>query len=194
MRLLVATRNPGKLVEIRQLLADLPVEVLSIADVPDAPEVDEDLPTLEGNARKKAETLAAFSGLPTLADDTGLEVEALGGRPGVHSARFAGPEADDAANRSRLLEELRGIDGRKARFRTVVAFAERGSCRFFEGTCEGAIADGPRGSGGFGYDALFVPDGSDRTFAELDAASKNAISHRGQALRAFSSYLHTRLA
>jgi XTP/dITP diphosphohydrolase len=194
MRLLVATRNPGKLAEFRQLLGDLPVVVVPIDELDGAPDVVEDQPTLEGNARKKAETLAACSGLPTLADDTGLEVDALGGRPGVFSARYAGPEEDPAANRRLLLAELAGREDRSARFRAVIAFAEGGSCRLFEGICEGRIAETPRGDGGFGYDPLFVPGGEDLTFAELDPRAKNAISHRGRALRLFSEYLHERIA
>lgn len=194
MRILIATRNPGKLAEFRQILTDLPVEIVSIDELDAPPEVEEDEPTLEGNARKKADTLASHSGLPTLADDTGLEVDALSGAPGVHSARFAGPGADDAANRAKLLVELDGRRDRSARFRTVLAFVEGGSCRLFEGTCEGRIIEAPRGDGGFGYDPLFVPEGSDRTFAELEPEAKNAVSHRGRALRRFSTYLHHRLA
>jgi len=192
MRLLIATGNKGKLAEFRQLLADLPIEIVSIYDLDGAPDVIEDRDTLEGNAEKKARTLAEFSGLPTLADDTGLEVDALDGRPGVHSARFAGPEEDPAKNRKRLLEELRGRKDRTARFRAVLAFVEDGSCRLFEGTCEGAIGETERGTGGFGYDPLFVPEGSPFTFAELGPDAKNAISHRGRALRKFSDFLHGR--
>lgn len=194
MHLLVATRNRGKLAEFRQLLRDLPVTVVAMDEIPGAPEVVEDLPTLEGNAEKKARTLAEFSGLPTLADDTGLEVDALGGRPGVYSARYAGPEEDPAANRRLLLDELRGRPDRSARFRAVIAFVEGGSCRLFEGTCEGRIAEAPRGEGGFGYDPLFIPEGSELTFAELDPVAKNAVSHRGRALRLFSTHLHELLA
>lgn len=178
---------------MKALLADLPVELLTVADFPEAPDVEEDAPTLEGNAAKKALALYEHTGLASLADDTGLEVSALDGRPGVHSARYAGPDADDAANRSLLRQELTGHADRTAQFRTVVAFAENGEVRYFEGICKGSILDAERGSGGFGYDALFVPGGESETFAEMNAAVKNAISHRGRALRAFSEYLQARL-
>ena len=192
-RLVLATRNAGKVAELQALLAELPVELVSAADLEGAPEVDEDQPTLDGNARKKAATLYAFSGLPALADDTGLEVDALGGRPGVHSARYAGPAAIDADNRARLLADLRDAADRSARFRTVLAFADGGEVRLFEGVCEGRILERERGTGGFGYDALFVPEGFDRTFAELPPEEKNAVSHRGRALRAFAAYLRQRM-
>lgn len=193
LTIVLATRNPGKVAELRALLADLPVELVSAAEVEGAPEVEEDAPTLEGNARKKAEELHAHTGLPALADDTGLEVDALGGAPGVHSARFAGPSADDTANRARLLRDLDGSADRTARFRTVLAFADGGEVRFFEGVCEGQITESERGAGGFGYDALFQPEDETRTFAEMPAEAKNAVSHRGRALRAFADFLHDRL-
>ncbi|WP_457652972.1 RdgB/HAM1 family non-canonical purine NTP pyrophosphatase [Rhodocaloribacter sp.] len=193
MEIVLATRNPGKVREVRALLAGLPVTLRTAASFEDAPEVLEDAPTLEGNARKKALALHRHTGLPTLADDTGLEVTALGGRPGVHSARFAGPDADDAANRAKLLRELSGAADRSARFRTVVAFVEDGEVRLFEGVCPGRILEEERGAGGFGYDALFVPEGETRTFAELGPAEKNAVSHRGRALRKLAAYLRERL-
>jgi XTP/dITP diphosphohydrolase len=194
LTIVLATRNPGKVAEMRALLAGLPVVLRPASDFREAPAVEEDAPTLEGNARKKALALHAFTGLPALADDTGLEVDALGGRPGVHAARYAGPDADDAANRRRLRRELAGAADRAARFRTVIAYAEGGDVRFFEGTCEGQILEAERGTGGFGYDALFLPTGQDATFAQLSPAAKNAISHRGRALRAFAAYLRARLA
>ena len=143
---------------------------------------------------KKPKPLHAHTGLPALADDTGLEVGALGGRPGVRSARFAGPHADDAANRARLLRELAGHADRAAQFRTVIALAEGGDVRYFEGVCRGLIIEEERGTGGFGYDALFVPEGEARTFAEMRQEEKNAISHRGRALREVAAYLRDRLA
>ena len=194
MRIVLATRNPGKVAELRALLADLPVDLVSASEVEGAPEVDEDAPTLEGNAQKKAWALHAHTGLPALADDTGLEVDALGGAPGVHSARFAGPDADAEANRIRLLRDLAGADDRAARFRTVLAFADGGDVQFFEGICEGRITNVERGEGGFGYDALFQPEGETRTFAEMPAEAKNRISHRGRALEGFAAYLHRRLS
>ncbi len=190
--LVLATRNPGKAAELQALLADLPVTLRLAADFPGAPEVPEDATTLEGNAARKARALQAFTGLPTLADDTGLEVEALGGQPGVHSARFAGPQATDADNRALLLRRLQGVENRRARFRTVLAFApDARTLHLFEGVCSGWILEEERGSGGFGYDSLFVPEGYTQTFAEMPLAMKNRISHRGQALRAFLSFLRT---
>ncbi len=194
LTIILATRNPGKVAEIRALLAEVPVELLAAADVKGAPDVDEDAPTLEGNAGKKARALHTHTGLPALADDTGLEVDALGGRPGVHSARYAGPAATDAANRARLRRDLAGASDRAAQFRTVVAFAEAETVQYFEGVCKGRLLDEERGDGGFGYDALFVPDGETRTFAELTPAEKNALSHRGRALRAFAEYLQERFS
>ncbi len=194
MKIVLATRNPGKVAELRALLADLPVELVSAAEIAGAPEVEEDAPTLEGNARKKAEALHHHTGLPALADDTGLEVDALGGAPGVHSARFAGDEADSEVNCKRLLRELAQAEDRRARFRTVLAFAEGDDVRFFEGVCPGAITAVERGEGGFGYDSVFVPCGETQTFAEMPAVAKNWISHRGRALKEFAAYLHDRLS
>ena len=192
MRLVLATRNPGKVAELAARLGDA-ADLISAADVPGAPEVVEDADTLRGNAEKKARALHAHTGLPALADDTGLEVDALDGAPGVWSARFAGADADDAANRALLLDRLGGRDDRSARFRTVLAFADSAGVRFFDGVCEGSITEAEAGTGGFGYDALFRPaDGDGRTFAEMDAAEKNEISHRGRALDAFSRWLTSR--
>jgi XTP/dITP diphosphohydrolase len=193
LEIVLATRNSGKVEEMKALLADLPVTFFTVADYPDAPDVEEDAPTLQGNAAKKARALHAHTALAALADDTGLEVAALDGRPGVHSARYAGPEANDAPNRALLRKELSGHTDRTAQFRTVIAFMENGQLRTFEGICKGHIIDEERGSGGFGYDALFVPEGATQTFAEMDAAAKNAMSHRGRALRAFAAYLQDRL-
>lgn len=190
MTLLLSTRNSGKIAEIRLLLSDLPIALRSVSEIDGAPFVEEDAGTLEGNARKKAETLYNFAGLPALADDTGLEVNALGGLPGVRSARFAGPSADDAANRRKLLTDMQGVRNRAARFRTVIALVDETGARFFEGVCRGTIIDEERGSKGFGYDRIFVPEGGNRTFAELDAEEKNAVSHRGASLRCLAAYLH----
>jgi XTP/dITP diphosphohydrolase len=194
LSLVLATRNPHKVAEIRDLLTDSPVQLLP-ADALDAPpEVEEDASTLQGNARKKAMALHRHTGQPALADDTGLEVDALQGAPGVHTARFAGPDATPSDNNEKLLRALREADTRRARFRTVVAFVADGDdTHYFEGVCEGSIADAPRGEQGFGYDPLFVPDGEQRTFAEMSAAQKNAISHRKRALHRFATFLHERL-
>jgi len=186
MKLLVATRNRHKLDEIRAILSLPGIELIG-ADVhtPPLPEVVEDAATFEGNAIKKARTLCDASGLWTLADDSGLEVDFLGGAPGVFSARYAGEGAGDAANNARLLRELEGVDDRRARFRCVLALAAPdGRVWTVEGRCEGRIARAPSGAGGFGYDPLFHPDGGTCSFAELTPAEKNRISHRARALAA----------
>ena len=192
MRLVLATRNPGKVSELAARLADLDVELVSATDLA-APPVEEDADTLEGNAEKKARALFDHAGLPALADDTGLEVDALDGRPGVRSARYAGAEADDAANRRRLRAELDGAGSRAARFRTVLAYVDGGGLRTFDGVCEGAITTEESGTGGFGYDSVFRPaQGDGRTFAEMTADEKNRISHRGRALDAFVAWMRDR--
>lgn len=193
MKIILATRNPGKIQEMRQLLAGLPVDLISAADLETAPDVAESADTLEGNALKKAETLHRMTGLPTLADDTGLEVAALDGQPGVHSARYAGPTATDRDNREKLLRMLNGVDNRAARFRTVIAYIDDEGVHTFEGLCAGTISHEERGEGGFGYDPIFVPEGVTQTFAEMSALEKNQISHRGGALREFQAYLRERL-
>lgn len=193
MRIILATRNPGKVDELRAMLADLPVELVSAAEIAGAPEVEELAATIEGNASAKARALSVHTGLPALADDTALEVDALGGLPGVHSARFAGSGADDAANRALLLRQLEGSRDRRARFRTVLAFANQGALQLFEGVCEGQITTEARGAHGFGYDPVFQPDGAAQTFAEMPSAQKNAISHRRRALDAFTEYLRALL-
>ena len=183
MKLVLASRNRKKLEEIRVLFHLPELEVVCAVDVPGAPEVEEDGDTFEANAIKKAVALARAAGAWSLADDSGLEVDALGGAPGVRSARYAGEPADDAANNRKLLEDLGGRADRSARFRCVIALASpSGAARTVSGACEGRIIAAPRGAGGFGYDPLFVPIGFEQTFAELDAAAKNRISHRGQAL------------
>ncbi len=188
-QIVLATRNPGKVAELRHALSDLGITLLSAADFLDVPPVEEDADTLAGNALKKALALHTHTGLPALADDTGLEVDTLNGRPGVYSARYAGPAEDPVANRALLLQEMDGRPDRAARFRTVMALAVNGTVQYFEGTCEGEILDHERGEGGFGYDAVFQPAGLDRTFAELSKSEKNAISHRGKAVRAFIEHL-----
>lgn len=185
MKLVIATRNRHKLDEIRAILGPSGPELCSALDFPEIPDVVEDGDTFEANAVKKAEALHRATGLWAMADDSGLEVDALGGAPGVRSARYAGEPACHRSNNEKLLAALRGTAARAARFRCVIALAGPGfETATVEGRCEGVIADAPRGHGGFGYDPLFVPAGHERTFAELDAAIKNRISHRARALAA----------
>jgi XTP/dITP diphosphohydrolase len=189
-RLVLGTRNPGKVEELRALLADLPLALIPSSTLEAPPSVEEDAGTLDGNARKKAEAFRAHTGASALADDTGLEVAALDGRPGVHTARFAGPNASAEDNKQRLLEVMAGETNRRAQFRTVVALAEAdGPMHTFKGVCEGTITTAPRGDGGFGYDSLFQPDGHDQTFAEMPSEAKNDISHRRRALDALHQFL-----
>lgn len=190
--LVVATSNRGKLQEIRSLLDGVVDTVRCAADFTEFPETIEDGSTFRDNALKKAREAMRFSGLPALADDSGLVVDVLGGRPGVHSARFAGEGAGDAANNRRLLEELNGIpaDRRQAAFVCVLAFVSpEGHEQVFSGRIGGAILTAEHGEGGFGYDPLFLVDGFDRTMAELSLQEKNLISHRGQALQHFRAFL-----
>ncbi len=183
--LLIASRNRHKCEEIRALLSVPGLRVVSAADSPELPEVEEDGVTFEENAVKKAVTLATLTGRWALADDSGLEVEALGGAPGVRSARYAGEPPDYAANNRKLLTALDHAPSRRARFRCVLALAAPdGTARTVEGACEGIIAEAERGGHGFGYDPLFVPTGFAQTFAEMAPAEKNALSHRGRALAA----------
>ena len=196
MKFLIATRNAHKLQEIRAIF-DTPstmlktgseLEVCSALDFPNVPDTIEDRDTLEGNAIKKAQELCAATGLMTLADDSGLEVDALGGAPGVYSARYAGEPCSYENNNAKLLRELDGKNNRRARFRTVMALARPGEEPLtVEGICPGVIIDELRGEHGFGYDPLFIPDGFDQTFAELPSDVKNKISHRANALAAFSN-------
>lgn len=182
------TGNRKKIGEILQILGET-FEVRNFGDLPEIPEVEETEPTLEGNAKLKAEAFYKITGLPTFADDTGLEVDALDGEPGVYSARYAGPEGNPEKNMAKLLQELDGISLRSAAFRTVIAWHDGTETRFFEGSLHGQILLAPRGTNGFGYDPLFVPDGYDRTLAEMEADEKNAISHRGKAVRKFAAFL-----
>ncbi len=189
-QIVLATSNRGKINEIRDLLKDIEVVLLSNEEL-DAPlpDVVEDAVSLEGNARKKAEVALAHAGIPALADDTGLEVDALSGDPGVRSARYAGEDCNAARNRRKLLDALDGAAQRSARFRTVIALADLSGTLVFEGLCEGRIATEERGSGGFGYDAIFIPNGSSKTFAEMSVDEKNRISHRAMALNRLRDFL-----
>ena len=186
MRILIATMNEGKLREYQRLLGNVPdLKLETMASLARRVEVEEDHETFVGNARKKATEIAAVAGVPCLADDSGLEVDALGGRPGVRSARYAGEGATDARNNEKLLEELSGVpDGKRAaRFRCaiVVVDADGQELAATDGACEGHIGREPKGSHGFGYDPLFIPDGYAQTMAELGPETKNQISHRAKA-------------
>ena len=183
MKILIASHNENKIEEIRAIF-DLPgVEWVSTADFPELADVVEDGDTFEANAVKKATELAKATGLWALGDDSGLEVTALGFAPGVHSARFAGEPCSHPANNEKLLRELAGAADRLARFRCVVALSDpSGRAEVVSGECPGRIIGELRGEEGFGYDPLFVPDGHERTFAEMGAEEKNRLSHRGRAL------------
>lgn len=184
--LLVASGNKGKLREFGELLQGLVDTILSPADFPGLPEVEEDGDTFEANALKKARSAAVFTGKPVLADDSGLSVDCLDGRPGVYSARFAGEGASDADNNALLLRELAGVpaERRAAAFHCVIALCQPdGSCQTFDGKLPGVILEAPRGSGGFGYDPLFLVPEYGETLSELSLEIKNAISHRGRAMQ-----------
>lgn len=191
MTIVLATRNPGKISEIEALLPG--VRCAPAGSFPGCPEPEESGRTFEENALIKARAVSRYTGRTALADDSGLEVDALNGAPGVRSARYAGDHASDGENLCRLLDALDGVDesGRTARFRCVVAVvAPDGGAWTAEGVCEGGILREPRGESGFGYDPVFVPAGYDKTFAELDAGVKNRISHRAMALRRIAEALN----
>ncbi len=182
--LLIATTNAGKMREFADLLRELPIRLRSLTNFPGVPEVSEDGTTYAANAAHKAVTLARWSRCAALADDSGLEVDALGGEPGVHSARYAGPGQDSAANIAKLLAALRGVPlaERAARFRCVIVVARPdGTTLIGEGACEGVIVDAPRGCGGFGYDPVFFYSPLGQTFAEIAPVVKNQLSHRARA-------------
>ncbi len=188
-KLVFATNNAHKLEEIRQIAGDR-YEILSLADIGCRDDIPETADTIEGNAVLKARWVSERYGYDCFADDTGLEVEALDGAPGVHSARYApGDGHDAAANMALLLHNLHGVDNRRARFLTVIALIQQGRLTTFEGIVNGSILTAPRGDGGFGYDPVFVPEGWDRTFAEASSQEKNEISHRGRATRKLIEYL-----
>ncbi|HIE11374.1 MAG TPA: RdgB/HAM1 family non-canonical purine NTP pyrophosphatase [Kiritimatiellae bacterium] len=195
MKVILASRNPDKLREMQSVLAFPGIEFLPVRALPGVPEVVEDGDTLEANAVKKARITAQITGSWALADDSGLEVYALNMKPGVHSARFAGKHGDYAANNRKLLELLRNVADRRARFRCVIALSSpAGRCRTVEGICAGCIADAPRGPHGFGYDPVFIPEGHLKTFAEMTPAEKNRLSHRFRAARAARRAWHSLLS
>jgi XTP/dITP diphosphohydrolase len=194
VQLVVATRNKKKIQEIKRILEGMPVELLTLDDFPGCPEVLEDADSFRGNAMKKASAVAHFTKKPALSDDSGLEVYALHGAPGVLSARYAGEDADDRKNLDKLLSEMQDVEEnrRGACFVCCIALAfPDGREETFEGRREGRIGRKPRGSNGFGYDPVFYPEGQERTFAEMTSDEKDALSHRGMALREFRAYFAT---
>lgn len=188
MKLVFATHNPGKLQEVREMLAPK-YDVIGLHDLNDHEDIIEDAPTLEGNAIIKAQTVWERHGLPCFSDDTGLEIDALNGAPGVYSARYAGPAKDPQDNMDKVLLELEGVANRGAQFRTAVALHWNGEYAIFEGIVRGTIATERMGAKGFGYDPIFIPEGHQSSFAQMDAVAKNAISHRGRAIRALVDFL-----
>ena len=191
-KLVLATGNWNKVAELKIILRDLQLQIATIDDYPGLVMPEEDRPDFVGNAAKKAEVVSGFTGEIALADDSGLEVEALGGRPGVHSARYAGEAGDYEANNQKLLSELEGLprERRGARFACAIAIAVPGDKTYVvEEYCPGRIAESLRGEGGFGYDPLFIYEPAGVSFAEMSAEAKNKVSHRGRALRSASELL-----
>ncbi len=196
LELVIATRNKKKIEEIRRILDGMPLTLYSLDDFPGCPEVEEDQDTFEGNAVKKAAAVCRHTGKLSIADDSGLEVYALGGAPGVFSARYSGT-GNDRENLEKVLCELQGVERerRGARFVCVIALAfPDGRVETFQGSVEGRIGIEPRGVSGFGYDPVFYPEGHERTFAEMGPREKDALSHRGMALRSLRTYLSSLMA
>jgi len=188
MKLVFATNNQHKLKELQAILGGH-FELLSLKDIGCEEEIPEEQPTLEGNARQKAEYIYERYGYSCFADDTGLEIDALNGEPGVYSARYAGEAKDPQANMDKVLAKLKNEGNRKARFRTVISLALDGDEKQFEGIVEGEITRKKRGGSGFGYDPVFLPNGYEQTFAEMDLSDKNEISHRARAVQKLVEYL-----
>ena len=186
--LVLATRNQGKISEFKKLLSRSEIEIKSLMDFGPLPPVVEDGETFEDNAYKKAHFTAKVLGFPALADDSGLRVEALGGLPGVNSARYAGENATDGENNQKLLEAMKGVRNRKASFECVIAIAVPGGpALIYKGSCDGEISHEPRGKNGFGYDPLFYYPPLRKTFAEISTEAKNGVSHRGEAMAELKS-------
>jgi XTP/dITP diphosphohydrolase len=190
MKLVFATNNQHKLKELQAILGES-FDLLSLKDIGCLEEIPEEKPTLEGNARQKALHVFKKYGFPCFADDTGLEIEALDGEPGVYSARYAGEAKDPQANMDKVLEKLKNKNNRKAQFRTVISLILDGHENQFEGIVSGEITREKRGGSGFGYDPVFLPDGFDNTFAEMSPDDKNKISHRARAVQKLVDYLKT---
>ncbi|EHP45488.1 non-canonical purine NTP pyrophosphatase [Odoribacter laneus] len=191
MKLVFATNNRHKLEEITRMLKDK-YEIISLEEIGCREEIPEDYETLQENALEKARYVKEHYGYDCFADDTGLEIEALGNRPGVYSARYAGPAKNSEDNMHKVLGEMKGEENRKARFRTVIALLLGGEEHFFEGIVEGKILEQQQGEIGFGYDPIFCPEGYRQSFAEMPMEQKNQISHRGQAVRKLAEFLSRR--
>jgi len=192
--IVLATRNTKKIEEIKRITAGMPINIFTLEDYPGCPDVEEDGSTFEENAVKKAATVAKYTGKPALADDSGLEVDALNGAPGTFSARYAGEGADDRKNVEKLLKDMQFLKDRKARFVCCIALAyPDGHINTFYGYVRGSIGTEPRGFKGFGYDPVFYPEGHSRTFAEMSDQEKDTLSHRGVALKTFQHYIKQKL-
>ena len=189
MKIVFATNNTHKLEEIRRMLRGRH-QIVSLAEIGCHEDIPEEQDTLEGNALQKARYIKQHYGYDCFADDTGLEIDALGGRPGVYSARYAGEAKDSEANMRKVLAEMQGHTDRRARFRTVIALILGNEEHLFEGKVEGEILTARQGSAGFGYDPVFRPEGYGRSFAEMDPDTKNSISHRGEATRKLAAFLN----
>ncbi len=188
MEIVFATHNPNKLKELQAILP-AHIKLVSLQDIGCHEDIAETAPTIQGNALQKARYIKQHYGKDCFADDTGLEVEALGGAPGVYSARYAGEAKNDADNISRLLRELEDQSNRRAQFRTVIALVQGDREHLFTGICVGEITRSPSGTEGFGYDPVFLPQGQDKTFAQMSLAAKSAISHRGKAVQKLVKFL-----
>ncbi|MHB9056783.1 MAG: non-canonical purine NTP diphosphatase [Paludibacteraceae bacterium] len=190
-KIIFATNNKHKLKEVKEILGEK-VEIISLADIGCTEDIPETSDTLEGNAALKVQYVFDKFHMDCFADDTGLEIEALNGRPGVYSARYAGEPSNSQNNIRKILHEMEGMSNRKAQFRTVIAFSEGSIIHYFEGVVKGRIANEPRGNAGFGYDPVFIPENHTKSFAELNPEIKNSISHRARAVKKFTTYLLSR--
>ena len=188
MQLVFATNNPNKIKEVRALVPKH-IQLLSLSDILCIEDIPETQPTIEGNAKQKADYIKTNYGYDCFADDTGLEVEALDGEPGVYSARYAGPQRNAEDNTNKLLSELENKDNRNAQFKTVIALHLNGNMHTFTGICKGEITEEKHGKGGFGYDPIFKAEGYDKTFAEMSLEEKNEIGHRGKAVQQLVQFL-----
>lgn len=190
MKICLATNNKGKIAELKQLLSDSDFEIVGLKEIGCDTDLPETQNTFEGNSLQKAEYVYNHFHMACIADDSGLEVDALHGEPGVFSARYAGKHGDDAANTALVLSKMQGIENRQARFVTVIAYIDADGNKFtFEGKVEGILTNQTLGTGGFGYDPIFIPKGYEQTFAQLQPDIKNTISHRAQAMRRFLEFL-----